>query len=206
MREEPFEGEGRWAPHDIRPDLPLRATSRRSVGLSLLLVLTTAGCQTTRSFSLFPVPDPESVAYINDHPEMHYGGWVATTGDTIRSMGLEVVGDRLRVGRGYDEETVEYRLDEVVEIGLLDRKGGFLRSMTAGVGIAAGAGLLGAALASPGGPEDRSRTESGLRVGAITAVFVLPVSFVLGVSGAHVIRFEVEVAPGTKPPGQSGVW
>lgn len=165
----------------------------RLAGLALLLALT--GCQTTRILSLSPEPDPEAVAYINGHPQMHYRGWVATAADTVMTGEMEIVGDRLVVGTPEIDKPVVYRLDEVLEIGLLDRKGGFLRSMGAGVGIAAGAGLLGALLASPDGPEDRSRTETGLRAGGIAAVFTLPVSFVLGVSGAHVIRFQVKAAP-----------
>lgn len=162
---------------------------------ALVLVLTPAGCVTTRTLSLSPEPDPESVSFINGHPEMHALGWVATRRDTVRAMEMEIVGDRLVVETPEVEKPVAYRLDDVLEIGLLDRKGGFLRSMGAGVGIAAGAGLLGALLASPDGPDDRSRTATGLHVGGITAVFTLPVSFVVGVGGAHVIRFQVEAAP-----------
>lgn len=172
---------------------PLRIASCHLAALAL--VLTLAGCRTTRPLQLSPEPDPEAVAYINGHPEMHYGGWVATTRDTIVAGEMEVVGDRLVVETPEVDKPVAYRLEEVLEIGLVDRKGGFLRSMGAGVGVAAGAGLLGALLASPDGPDDRSRTETGLRVGGITAVFTLPVSFVVGVSGAHVIRFQVEAAP-----------
>lgn len=168
----------------------------------LLLALALPGCRTTRTLSLSPRPDPEAVTYINGHPEMHYRGWVATRADTLLALGMEIRGDRLRVETPEIDKPVDLRLEDVLEIGLLDRKGGFLRSMTAGVGLATGVGLLAAALASPDGPDDRSRTRTGLRAGAITAVFTLPVAFVVGVSGARVIRFQVEAAPRGSGPGR----
>ena len=159
----------------------------RALPLALTLVFTSS-CVTRIPLSTEPTPDDPGVLYLGEDGTRV--GWVSAGDSTVLAEGLRV--DPLRrelAMRLFPGDSVVLPLDRVREIEFRQPGRGALEGLGAAALVATVAGLAAALLSD--GEGERTRAEQGVRVGAITAVFAVPVGFVIGLGAGHTTFIQV---------------
>lgn len=164
------------------------------MALAPVLAHLLSGCVTTLPMSATPGPDDPGVRYLADRAEGRAGRVDVGDSTFIASrLRVDPVRRELSLYR-FPGDSLAVPLNRLRSVEIRDFARGTLEGVGAGLLLAAAVGLTAAALSD--GEGERSRAQQGLHVGGITAVFALPVGFVVGFGGGHTTRIQVRAGGG----------